>query len=193
VPVLPVQKTPTPSDIDLVAIRLPGEPPRRCFAELEPNLLVECKGWFDYSRTSFFWHLEHNLDLLEEGRCLPRKLLPRKEQPHLFFLRQEVYEKGKSLFGSPNFQRVIVGPYLVAPKKSRFTLDKLLTEYEKRGVLVIDIQHIIADLFKFIQDAKRERKNKIGSQEYTKLRKNYALEFLHLIDTYFETKPKQLT
>jgi hypothetical protein len=61
-----------------------------------------------------------------------------------------VYEKGKCLFGSPNFQRVIVGPYLVAPKKSRFTLDKLLTEYEKRGILVIDIQHIIADLFKFI-------------------------------------------
>jgi len=153
VPVLPVQKTPTPSDIDLVAIRLPGEPPRPCFAKLEPNLLVECKGWFDSdsSHTGFFRHLELNLDLLGEDHYLqPKKLRPRKEQPHLFFLRQEVYEKGKCLFGSPNFQRVIVGPYLVAPKKSRFTLDKLLTEYEKRGILVIDIQHIIADLFKFI-------------------------------------------
>jgi len=81
VPVLPVQKTPTPSDIDLVAIRLPGEPPRPCFAKLEPNLLVECKGWFDSdsSHTGFFRHLELNLDLLGEDHYLqPKKLRPRK-------------------------------------------------------------------------------------------------------------------
>ena len=123
VPVLPALKTPTPSDIDLVATRPPGdEPPRRSFAELGPNLLVECKGWFDYSRTAFFKYLELNLVLLREHRSnfLPSTLPAPRRQPHLFFLRQEVYEKGQRLFGTgASFQRVIVGPYLLELTNSR--------------------------------------------------------------------------
>jgi len=88
--------------------------------KLNANLLVECKGWFDMQKTDFMNHLEKNLFLLEEYGC---KYIPHtvscKDNPHMFFFfREEVYDKGKEIFGCEDFQRVIVGPYLV-PRKNQ--------------------------------------------------------------------------
>ena len=55
------------------------------------------------------------------------------------------------------------------------------------GIIIIEMQDILEDLFKFIKNAvngKGKDRNK------DKLRKTYALEMLHMINTYFEWKRK---
>lgn len=199
VPVKPSRegtKAATPSDIDLIC-KYPKEKCQSVDFEsgrtvsLCPNLLVECKGWFDYPKPEFAKHLDVNLILLNKfgGNFLPQSL-PRKPKNHLFFFREEVFKKGKEIFGSKKFQRVIIGPFLAKSKKNSRPLPDLITEYDKRGIVVIEMRDILVDLYEFIHKAK-ERKRKGDSGDADKLRKTYALELLHLVDTYMEIKPKE--
>jgi len=188
-------KAATPSDIDLIC-KYPKEKCRsvdfesRRTVNLCPNLLMECKGWFDYTKPSFAKHLHANLNLLNKygGNFLPQSL-PRKSRDHFFFFREEVFKKGVEIFGSKKFQRVIIGPFLVEPKGDSRLLVELITQYDKCGIVVIEMRDILADLFGFIHIAK-ERKRKGDSRDADKLRKTYTLELLHLVDTYMEIKPK---
>jgi hypothetical protein len=199
VPVKPSRegaKATTPSDIDLIC-KYPKEKCRsvvfesRRTVKLCPNLLVECKGWFDYSKPEFAKHLHANLNLLDKygGNFLPQSL-PRKLRDHFFFFREEVFKKGVEIFGSKKFQRVIIGPFLVQAKGDSRLLKDLITQYDKRGIVVIQMRDILVDLFDFIHKAK-ERKRKGDSGDADKLRKTYALELLHLVDTYMEINTKE--
>lgn len=199
VPVKPSRlgrKAPTPSDIDLIC-KHPTEKDTDVSFEsgvsfgLSPNLLVECKGWFDYSKPEFAKHLYANINLIKkyDKNFLPQSL-SKKDQDHLFFFRQEVFEKGLQTFGSENFQRVVVGPFLVPPKNAEYPLSKLIAEYKKQDIIVIEIRDILGDLFRFIQNAKRLKKEG-DSSAADKLRKTYALEMLHLVNTYMEPKLRE--
>ncbi|HPD60810.1 MAG TPA: hypothetical protein PKV48_03505 [Thermodesulfobacteriota bacterium] len=198
IPVKPAyeKKSATPSDIDLIC-KHPKEQNLVINFEsgrtvtLSPNLLVECKGWFDFPKPAFFNLLNFNLTLLrKQGKSyLPKSLPSPKREPHLFFLREEIHEEGQRRFGTKDFQRVLIGPFLIPPRNVKFTTKQLIDEYERHKIIILEIQDIAADMFKFIQQAKEDRKAG-KTQDYNKLRKTYALEMLHLVNTYFELKKK---
>lgn len=195
IPVKPAyKKGSTPSDIDLLC-KNPQEKHHTIQfdsgreVKLGPNLLVECKGWFDYVKTDFAKHLMNNLFLLREygGTYLPKSLPSPRIKSHLFFFREEIFNEGVRRFGSNNFERVIIGPFIVLPKGAEVTIDELISEYETYGIVVIEMQDILGDLFKFIENAKIQKK-KGNPKDYIKLRKTYTLEMLHLVRTYFDLK-----
>jgi len=97
IPVKPnYKKGATPSDIDLVCKHPRMKKQDVTFEDgrtikLSPNLLVECKGWFDYPKTEFMKHLEENLTLLKRyGKRYIPKNVSRRDTPHMFFFREEV-------------------------------------------------------------------------------------------------------
>jgi len=74
VPVKPNYKQgPTPSDIDLICKHPHNHKQKVTIGSgrrlnLNPNLLVECKGWFDYSKTEFIKQLEEDLKVVMDGK-----------------------------------------------------------------------------------------------------------------------------
>lgn len=68
-------------------------------------------------------------------------------------------------------------------------LSELLTRYEKLDIVIVEMKEIINDLFEFIHDAKEQKKKRI-SDNADKLRRTYALEMLHLVDTFMSVRPK---
>jgi hypothetical protein len=190
VPVKPnYAKGATPSDIDLICKNPDKNLKKISFSDgrsisLKQNLLVECKGFFDYNKSEFFKLLMDDLKLLKEHqRIYLPKTLPSKSS-YFFFLRQEVFDKGKQIFGSYDFQRVIIGPFMRAPRKSLYSEDTLIKEYENRKIIIIKMKDILENLFGFISDAKNAKKER-NSENFNKLRKTYTLEMLHLVATYY--------
>lgn len=195
VPVKPeyIGKPNTASDIDLVCkhprkhqqLSLNGRT-----VKLSSNVIVECKGWFEYSKTGFVAQLIDDLTLLNKYKTkyLP-KVLPKAEH-HFFFLREEVYKKGIHLFGTNAFQRMIIGPFLVPSRTSRYDIPELISKYESKGIIIIEMKDIVEDLFHFIQNAIDQKKRGVSSDDADKLRKTYALEMLHLVNTYCKVERK---
>ncbi len=99
------------------------------------------------------------------------------------FLKEEVYEKGKEIFGSEDFGRVLVCPHLheehtMGSRKIR--KGEVIETLREKGVFVIEIPHILNDLIRYLKDP--------SSKDYR--RKDFVLELLHLVDTYSVIGPR---
>ncbi len=184
----------TPSDIDLVCNHPLNKPQQIVLGNkkirLSSKVIVECKGWFDFSKTAFMGHLINDLELLEKHKMkfLPKNLT--KEDYYFFFLRDEVYQKAKLMFGTSNFQRIIIGPYLQATRNSSCDISNMIKRFNKKDITILEMSDILHDLFAFISSAIEKKENKISTEDADKLRKNYAIEFLHLVSSYCDIRKK---
>jgi len=172
----------TPMDIDLVCTH----PRKECVPvsfgnisyTLPKHLLVECKGWFDYSAAShdIILGLSRDLALMGSRRFIPKTASKRKDKLYFTFLKEEVYEKGNDLFGVDDFVRVIICPDLKPSVKPRnqpaIEREVLLDQAKEKGILVFQLSPVVKDLVGFCRAAE--------NKDY--LRKNFVLELLHLLE-----------
>lgn len=180
-----VSKT-TPSDMDLVCTHPKSGPisfhlgKERRQVELSRNLVVECKGWFDFVPDSITLlnYLKHDTDLMGNGRVIPKHASRKKNDFTFGILKEEVYDKAKNeIFSSGDFQRVIVTPKIkMEHKKKNIKKRDLYDDFMKKGVVIIEINEIIQDLRDFVRDPSNK----------DMLRKNFILELIHLLDVYSE-------
>ena len=196
VPVKPAyhDKPNTPSDIDIVCMH-PRRGAQITFpsgrkVRLGKNLLVECKGWFDFYDTSFMSYLVNDLALLKKHKNVYLPLDLTKDDFYFFFLRKEVFDKGREIFGTGNFHRTIIGPLLKPTRTVGYDALELISEFERRNIIIVEMRDVIQDLFLFISKARMKRKKMGSSGDWDKLRKNYALEMLHLINTFCNVNRK---
>lgn len=175
-------KATTPMDIDLVCTH----PRKNCLPvsignieyTLPKHLLVECKGWFDYSAAShdIILGLSGDLALMGSQKFIPEAASKRKDKLCFTFLKEEVYEKGKELFGADDFVRVIICPDLQPNVKPRnrpvIQREVLLDQAKEKGIFVFQLSSIVKDLVDFCRE--------IENKDY--LRKDFVLELFHLLE-----------
>lgn len=174
--------TRTPSDIDLICMHPVKNKISVEFLEkpLSRRLLIESKGWLDYSVEPC---LEADFKLLKamKGRVIPEKYSKKDKEYTFVVLKEEVFEKGRRIFGTDNFDRVIVVPKLKE-------IEELKNSYRKKGVVIIEIHEILNDLFKYIVNLDEENNNNKSelTENKAQLRKDLVLGVLNLIHKYKE-------
>jgi hypothetical protein len=143
---------------------------------LRQKVLVESKGWFDVDAGYVTDYLFYDLKMMigRGGKVIPKRYTKKKEGFTFSILKEEIFEKGKKLFGDTNFDRVIIIPKLKDKRKSGklITRNEMLEHGKKKGIIIIEMKDILNDLFKYI----REKDAKDN------LRKNFVLEFIHLME-----------
>lgn len=167
-----------PSDIDMICIHPQKKKIKINFPiniSLRRKVLVESKGWFDVDPGYVTDYLLDDLKMMGGmGRkVIPKRYTKKKEGFTFGILKEEIFEKGKKLFGDRNFDRVIVVPHLKDKRKAGklITRREMIERFKKKHVIIIEMSGILNDLFKYIRE-EDARDN---------LRKNFVLEFIHLI------------
>lgn len=151
------------SDIDLICMHPVQNKISVKFLKkpLSRRLLIESKGWLDYPVKPW---LREDLSSLKamKGMVIPEKYS--KEDYTFVILKEEVFEKGKEIFGSYEFDRVIVVPDMTGAAKQPQKLkeiEELKNNYRVKGVVIIEMHEILNDLFKYISNVDEENiKNK---------------------------------
>jgi len=170
----------TPSDIDLICTH-----PRKQVIDLidiglklHKNLLIECKGWFDYSIASseLLNGFKNDLDLMGVENVIPETASKKKDGFMFGILKKEVYDKAYQIYGSYEFQRLIIIPKIREKLKKRdgsvIIKKEILNELLKKGIIVIEIDEIIKDLSNYLKlDESKDQR-----------RKNFVLELIHLLE-----------
>ena len=170
------------SDIDLICM-YPGEghPFKVGFLkkQLSHRLLIESKGWLDYPVKAC---LREDLKAMK-GRAIPKYT---KKDYTFVILKEEIFEKGIEIFGTHDFERVIVVPNMIGAAKDLQKLKKLKNNYRAKGVVIIEIQEILKDLFKYISDVDEKNiKNKSElTEDKAQLRHDLVLGVFNLIYKY---------
>lgn len=180
--------TRTPSDIDLICMHpFKNKIPVKFLKKpLSRRLLIESKGWLDYSVRPY---LEYDFKLLKGGRVIPKKVT---KKDYLFvILKEEVFEKGKKIFKTNDFDRVIVVRNITGEVKQLQKIreiEELKNSYRKKGVIIIEIHEILKDLFKYISDIDEKNFKNISepTENKAQLRKDTVLGLLNLIYKYKE-------
>ena len=170
-------KVRTPSDIDIVCTHPKSDNISVSFEpdyKLSKNLLVECKGLISSSTGSYdiVTGLAHGLNIMNENRFIP-KTVPVVDKRLGYFLREEFVEKGREIFGSNNFDRVLIGPKL-NEKHGNIKKENIIKKLKEKDILVLEMNYIIMDLIEYLQ--------KPEAKDY--LRKDFILELLHLTFVY---------
>ena len=99
-------------------------------------------------------------------------------------IKEEISEKGKTLFGGIGFARVLVCPHLQSKLKRRdgstIAKKELLERAQEKGIYIIELRHLLEDLIRFCEsdDAKDQR------------RRNFVLEIIHLLAVAKLVKPR---
>lgn len=185
--------TRTASDIDLICMHpVKKEIPVKFLGKsLSRRLLIESKGWLVYSVVSC---LEHDFTLLKamKGRVIPEKYTKKDKYYSFVILKEEVFEKGKIIFGTDDFDRVIVVRDMTDGSKQSQKLKKieeLKNSYRKKGVVIIEIHEILIDLFKYISNVDKLDEENIKNkseliENKAQLRKDLVLGVLNLVHWY---------
>jgi hypothetical protein len=172
------------SDIDLICMHPDTKKIQVEFLKEQPlsrRLLIESKGWLEYSVKL---DLGYDLKTMKEGRVIPRKVT--KENYTFVILKEQVFEKGIEIFGTDDFDRVIVvrnitGEVKQAHKKEE--IRDLKNKYSLKGVVIIEINEILNDLFKYISDIDEEnfKNRKELTENKAQMRKDLVLGVLNLV------------
>jgi len=172
-------KVTTPMDIDLICSHPRESEVRFSLGTinyvLPRNLLVECKGWFDYPQATsgILKDLSDDIQLMGDNNFIPKRF--GKDKLHFTFLKEEHYEKGKEVFGVATFARVLICPHLRESQRprNRPLIDKgtLLEKARGRGIFIVELNHMIEDLIDFCGEPE--------AKDF--LRRNFVLEFLSLL------------
>ena len=177
------------SDIDLICMHPDKKKIQVEFMKKQPlsrRLLIESKGWLKYSVKLY---LGYDLKTMKEGRVIPRKVT--RENYTFVILNERVFEKGREIFGTDDFDRVIVvrnitGEVKQSQKKEEIKV--LKNKYRLKGVVIIEIHEILNDLFKYIANLDEENNNNKSelTENKAQLRKDLVLGVLNLIHKYKE-------
>ncbi len=184
--------TRTPSDIDLICMHpdpVKNKIPVKFLKKpLSRRLLIESKGWLDYPVKP---GLRDDLSSLKamKGMVIPKNYS--KEDYTFVVLKEEVFEQGRKIFGTYDFDRVIVVPNMAGAAKQPQKLkeiEKLKSNYRVKGVVIIEIHEILKDLFQYIaniDEGNIENKSEL-TENKAQLRKDLVLGVLNLIYKYQE-------
>ena len=176
------------SDIDLICMHPDKKKIQVKFLKkpLSRRLLIESKGWLEYSVKL---DLGYDLKTMKEGRAIPRKLT--KENYTFVILNEQIFEKGREIFGTDDFDRVIVVRNITGEVKrfqKKEEIEDLKNKYRLKGVVIIEIHEILNDLFKYISDVD-EKRFKNGNElieNKAQLRKDLVLGVLNLVHWHKE-------
>lgn|SRR3989338_4314838 len=179
--------TRTASDIDLICMHPVKKEISVEFLEkpLSRRLLIESRGWLAYPVVPC---LEWDFTLLEamKRRVIPEKYTKKDKDYSFVILKEEVFEKGEIIFGTDDFDRVIVVRNITGEVKQPQKIKDLKNKYRLKGVIIIEIHEILNDLFKYISNVDEENiKNKSELIENkAQLRKDLVLGVLNLVHRY---------
>ncbi len=185
-------KATTPMDIDLICTHPKLD--RVSFSignmdyVLPRNLLIECKGWFDYASASrdVLRGLSHDMQLMGDSKFIPKSASKKKHGLFFTLLKEEFYEKGTEVFGGDRFARVIVCPHLQTGLKLRngqvIEKKSVLEKARDKGIFVVELRHMAEDLVDYCR--RQEAKDF--------LRRDFVLEILHLLDVAKQLKSVSL-
>lgn len=195
---IPVKLERNCSDIDILCMHPRKKNIRVKFLEkpLKQKLLVESKGWLDYDPLKW---LKEDLDEMKGNKTIKT---PRGDGEITFqFFREEIFNKGKSIFLTGDFDRVFVTRNLEGQSEKKELkkeeIKKLKNKFAKKGIILIEIHEILNDMFQYVSKVKTKNKNKDKmTEEKARLRTDLVLGIFNLIHKskddihYFDKKAK---
>lgn len=170
-------KARTHMDIDFVGIHPSLKQVQVGFGAitLKPRIIVEVKGWIDYNSSEILKNLYRDLNLMKKNNFIPSLYSKKKQRLTFTFLKQEIYQKGNTIFGIQGFDRVLAVPEM--PQSTNIggnVINKinLINSYKLKSIYIIELTDILNDLIKYVHD----------TANLPVSRRSFVLEMIYMFD-----------